>query len=142
MAPVVDGLDYPGRVEIPESDIRPNPLIYWPGVQASRRIFLQSSVGLFDWKGTGGNWNRGTCTVYLPLYGLMLGARISLHVDDTRSSAPRVDDEQPSRCCSSLRIATLQILEYRPSATTHDLRIVCRVKTARPHAERSQSDRC
>jgi hypothetical protein len=70
MAPVVDGLDYPGRVEIPESGVRPNSIIFWPGVQSSRRIFLQSGVGLFDWKGFGGSWNRGTCTIHLPLQGV------------------------------------------------------------------------
>ena len=70
MAPVVDGLDYPGRVEILESDVRPNSVIFWPGVQPSYRIFFQSGVGLFDWKGVGGNWNRGTCTVHLPLQGV------------------------------------------------------------------------
>jgi hypothetical protein len=69
MAPIVDGLDYPGRVDIPDFDVRPGGLIFWPGISARRRIFLHSGIGLFNWQGAGGDWNRAVVTIHLPLQG-------------------------------------------------------------------------
>jgi hypothetical protein len=70
VAPIVDGLDYPGRVDIPEGDVRVNGLIFWPGTRSGRRVFLYSGVGLFDWEGVSSDWNRAVATIHLPLQGV------------------------------------------------------------------------
>jgi hypothetical protein len=70
VAPIVDGLDYPGRVDIPEGDVRVNGLLFWPGTRPNRRIFLYSGVALFDWKGVGGSWTRAVARIHIPLQGV------------------------------------------------------------------------
>jgi hypothetical protein len=67
MAPIVDGLDYPGRVDIPAGDVRAQGLIYWPGIGDHRRVFFYSGICLLNLKGTGSNWNRAEATIHLPV---------------------------------------------------------------------------